>query len=226
MEAGGPHGSSWTIVAAYRRHRFTGLFATLLLTLGAGATLDAVVPTYNPLEILLAVNLLAAIVSVSHEGAWRLTVGVGVAFAITRGALAVLGVPGMFAASQALWATAIVLAIVVAARHAFGRGAVDHERIMAALDGYLLAGLLFGVVYWALDRTWPGSLGGRVAVPLDLPDAIYFSFVTIATLGYGDVVPATAPARGLAMVEGVAGQFYLAVLVARLVGLYARQRGA
>jgi hypothetical protein len=52
--------------------------------------------------------------------------------------------------------------------------------------------------------------------------AFYFSFVTLATLGYGDIVPRTDVARGLAIVEGVGGQLFLAVLVARLVSLYGR----
>ena len=52
--------------------------------------------------------------------------------------------------------------------------------------------------------------------------AIYFSFVTLATLGYGDIVPRTDVARGLAIVEGVGGQLFLAVMVARLVSLYGR----
>jgi hypothetical protein len=108
--------------------------------------------------------------------------------------------------------------------HALARGRVDTERIMAALDAYLLAGLLFGVGYWMLDRSFPASFRGATGDSLDLADAIYFSFVTIATLGYGDVVPVSPPARGLAMVEAVSGQMYLAVLVARLVSLYARQR--
>ena len=50
--------------------------------------------------------------------------------------------------------------------------------------------------------------------------AIYYSFVTLATLGYGDIVPRSEVARGLAIMEAVAGQFYLAVLIARLVSLY------
>ena len=111
-------------------------------------------------------------------------------------------------------------------RHAFGRGAVDRERIFAALDAYLLAGFLFGVAYWTLERLWPGSFGGGAAGQFDFPHAIYFSFVTIATLGYGDVVPVSPPARGLAIVEGISGQMYLAVLVARLVSLYARDPDA
>lgn len=55
--------------------------------------------------------------------------------------------------------------------------------------------------------------------------AIYFSLVTLATLGYGDIVPRTDVARGLAIVEGVGGQLFLAVLVARLMSLYSRPAG-
>jgi voltage-gated potassium channel Kch len=56
-------------------------------------------------------------------------------------------------------------------------------------------------------------------------NALYFSFVTLATLGYGDIVPASDLTRRLAVVEAVIGQLYLAVLVARLVGLYTAGEG-
>jgi len=79
---------------------------------------------------------------------------------------------------------------------------------------------LVGVAYQILDRAWTGSFGTALA----LPSAISFSFVTIATLGYGNVVPVSAPACGLAVAEGVSEQLYLAVLVARLVSLFARRR--
>jgi voltage-gated potassium channel Kch len=73
-----------------------------------------------------------------------------------------------------------------------------------------------------MARVLPGSLlsGGVVpAAGVGMGDAIYFSFVTLATLGYGDLVPATPAMRGLAVFEAVIGQLYLALLVARLVGL-------
>jgi hypothetical protein len=212
------------VVATYRRHRFAALFISLLITLGAGPTLESLAPRYNPLQTLLAVNLLAAIASVAHEGNMRVPVSLGVAYLMVRGLLATLGIPGMVALSEAIWVTAVVLAMAVALRHAFGRGVVDRERIFAALDAYLLAGLLFGIAYLTIEQVWPVSFGSATARKLDLPDAIYFSFVTIATLGYGDMVPTSPPARGLAIVEGVSGQMYLAVLVARLVSLYARER--
>lgn len=211
------------VVRAYRRRRFGWLFASLLLTLGAGSTLAALTPRYNPLQVLLALNLVAAIASVAHEGEMRLPVLLGTGFVAARVLRAALGVPGLLRVSDGLWLIAIVLATLTTVRHALGPGVVDEERILAALDAYLLAGLLFAVAYWMLDQVWPASFRGTPGI-LDLPHAIYFSFVTIATLGYGDVVPASAPARGLAIVEAVSGQMYLAVLVARLVSLYSQQR--
>ena len=226
MDSGGrgSAGGITGLVAAYRRQRFAWLFASLLLTLGAGPTLAAAFPVYNPLQVLLALNLVAAIASVAHEGDIRLPLLLVLAFVTTRALRAALGIPGMLAVSDGLWLTAVVLATVATVRHALGRGVVDSERILAALDAYLLAGLLFGVAYWMLDGLWPGSFGGTTPGKLELPRAIYFSFVTIATLGYGDVVPVSEPARGLAILEGVSGQMYLVVLVARLVSLYDRER--
>lgn len=211
-------------VMAYRHHRFAWLFASLLLTLGAGSTLDTLAPGYNPLQVLLALNLLAAIASVAHEGEMRVPILLGVGFVVARTLRAALGVPGMLPVSDALWVIAIVLATFTSLRHALGRGRVNAERILAALDAYLLAALLFGVAYSTLERLWPGSFSSAMPGGFGLSRAIYFSIVTIATLGYGDVVPASEPARGLTMVEGVAGQMYLAVLVARLVSLYSQQR--
>jgi hypothetical protein len=78
------------------------------------------------------------------------------------------------------------------------------------------------VGYAMLDQVWPASFGSTATGDLDVAHGIYFSFVTLATLGYGDVVPLTDAARGLAIVEAVAGQMYMAVLVARLVTLYRR----
>jgi Ion channel len=135
----------------------------------------------------------------------------------------VLGVEALLPISQVLWVLASLLATAATARHALRAGAVDAEHIFAALDAYLLAGLIFAVCYWLLDQTWPASFRAASASDLDMARAIYFSFVTIATLGYGDVVPASDSARGLAILEAVGGQMYLAVLVARLVSLYSKQ---
>jgi hypothetical protein len=199
------------------------LFFSLLLTLGAHPAFEALAPAVNPLEVLLAVNLVVAIAGVAQEVGIQVPLALGVAFVAVRSVQAMLGIRAILPLSEALWVSACVLATAATVRHALRPGMVDAERIFAALDAYLLAGLVFGVSYWVLEQTWPASFGAASANDLGLARAIYFSFVTIATLGYGDVVPATEPAQGLAILEAVAGQMYLAVLVARLVSLYARQ---
>jgi voltage-gated potassium channel Kch len=73
-----------------------------------------------------------------------------------------------------------------------------------------------------LEENWPGSFAA--AGDFSRMTAIYFSFVTLSTLGYGDILPRSDVARGLAIVEGIGGQLFLAVLVARLVSLYAAGR--
>lgn len=212
-----------TVLDRYRRHRFAWLFFSLLLTLAAHPALEALVSGFNPLELLLAVNLVAATASAAHERGIRVLLLLGVAFAVARGIRAVLGIETLLPISQVLWILASLLAMATTARHALRAGVVDAEHIFAALDAYLLAGLIFAVCYWLFDQTWPASFGVASASDLDLARAIYFSFVTLATLGYGDVVPASDSARGLAILEAVSGQMYLTVLVARLVSLYAKQ---
>jgi hypothetical protein len=105
---------------------------------------------------------------------------------------------------------------------------VHREHLYAGLSAYLLAGVFFGVFYWVLEQTWSGSFaipGEGVRSDFSLPGAIYYSFVTLTTLGYGDIIPRSEVARGLAIMEAVAGQLYLAVLIARLVSLYASGAG-
>jgi len=212
-----------TVLGSYRRHRFAWLFLSLLLTIGGRPALKAFVSNFNPLELLLAVNLVAAIASAAHERWIRVLLFLGIAFVIARGIRTVLGVEVLLPISQVLWIAASLLATATTARYALRTGVVDAEHIFAALDAYLLTGLIFAVCYWLLDQTWPASFGVASASDLTLARAIYFSFVTIATLGYGDVVPASEAAQGLAILEAVGGQMYFTVLVARLVSLYAKQ---
>jgi len=128
--------------------------------------------------------------------------------------------PLLSAATLGLWILIGLLAAAFALRFAMRATQVDAEHLYAALSAYLLAGIFFGLLYWVLEQIHPGTFitAGRFS----RMSAFYFSFVTLATLGYGDIVPRSDVARGLAMVEGVGGQLFLAVMVARLVSLYGR----
>ena len=102
-------------------------------------------------------------------------------------------------------------------RYALRGGRVDAEKIAAAVCVYLLLGVIWQDVYVLVDITIPGSFNSAL---LTGQDFLYFSFITLSTLGFGDITPVIGPARALAFTEALIGQLYLTILVARLVGLY------
>jgi hypothetical protein len=114
---------------------------------------------------------------------------------------------------------------------------VTRDKIAAALCVYILLGLMWGLAYSLLEFLHPGTFSfssGPLAAPVaegtglrdigfildERPSFSYFSFVTMTTLGYGEITPLTQPARSLCVLEAITGQFFLAVLIARLVGMH------
>jgi voltage-gated potassium channel len=113
-----------------------------------------------------------------------------------------------------------------ALRFVLRSSAITIEHLYAALSAYLLVGVFLGVLYGSLEEALPGSLivgSGAASQPFRLSQGIYFSFITLATVGYGDIVPGNDMVQGLAVVEAISGQFYLAVMIARLMSLYMRE---
>lgn len=107
---------------------------------------------------------------------------------------------------------------------------VSGDAMLGAVCGYLLLGIIWSLMCSAVETASPGSYkvsatGGADAASarLDRGTLCYYSFVTLATVGYGDVTPTTPLARTLAWTEAITGQFYLAVLVAGLVGFKVTQ---
>jgi len=117
-------------------------------------------------------------------------------------------------------------------RFIFSAREVSASLISGALCLYLIFGMFWGSVYHLLSLSQPGSFAGEIlSRPENHVDALhyfqYFSFVTLTTLGYGDIVPKTAIATAFCQMEAILGQFFMAVLVARLVGIQvAREFGA
>jgi hypothetical protein len=165
--------------------------------------------------------LLAALLSEAVDrGVWWFLL-LGIVPILARVITLVAGAEAFLPFSLSLWSIICLLAVGTTLRHALRAGPINAERIYAALSAYVLIGLALGVVYWALEQSAPGSLALSSARPVTLERTLYFSFVTLATLGYGDIVPVSEPASWLAILEAMGGQMYLAVLVARLVSLYA-----
>ena len=104
-------------------------------------------------------------------------------------------------------------------------GKVTADKLYAAICVYLLFGYAWTFAYSLIEEVQPGSFTSLTTIgPHDLVSRVmqmrYFSFVTLATVGYGDIVPHTQLARTMALLEAMLGQFYLVALIGRLVGLH------
>ena len=215
------------LVHAYRRHRYAVLFYSLLLTLGAGQLVAALDVDRSWIRVFLEVNLFAAVIGVSSTPRWR-PLRLCLALAVAARLLALIVEAQPLAIATRPLVIGIGLATAVGAlRFALRAPRVNTEHVYAALSAYLLAGVFTGLLHYQIEELWPGSYtsGGATIPSFSLSTALYFSFVTLATLGYGDIVPQSEVARGVAVVEAIAGQLYLAVLVARLINTSRRPFG-
>lgn len=110
---------------------------------------------------------------------------------------------------------------------------ISANTVHGSLCVYVLLGILWADIYILTELFIPGSFEGTLTVTSNVHDPAnvlakwqsfyYLSFVTLSTLGFGDLVPLSAPARSIAIAETIAGQFYLATYVARVIGMYLLQ---
>ena len=110
--------------------------------------------------------------------------------------------------------TAVLLYHVLADRE------VTADTLYGAVCVYLLSGVMWASLYGLVELLQPHAFQASSGQGVTRSDLLFFSFVTLTTLGYGDITPVTSPARSLAVVEAVFGVLYNALLIARLVGLY------
>ncbi len=119
-----------------------------------------------------------------------------------------------------------LLAIGVAIRQVvFVPGSVTLNRVVGALSIYLLLGVVWAILFGLVELVDPAAfhyVGHAAGDPLE--NFLYYSFVTLTTLGFGDIRPVHPVARTLAYLEAVIGQLYIAVLIASLVGRYVAGR--
>ncbi len=128
--------------------------------------------------------------------------------------------PGIETVNLGLLAAFCAYASVIILIYLLKAKKVTTDMILGAICTYFLIGLMWGTLYALIESFLPGSFTTGGGPSPDRFDLIYYSFVTLTTLGFGDISPISVPARSLTTVEAVMGQIYLAVLVARLVGLH------
>lgn len=208
------------------RRRFFFLLVSLMVFIFLGPFLGSDEQGLSLLDGLFTAVLILSAYSASEKKAF-----LPVLLAILLASVAVIWV-GHFRQSVSLTVVRFILSIVffgliggTILSYTLRDERVDFDKICAALCSYLMLGLVWAILYALLEFLDPGAFlaGGDAIAQGDpsagLGQAIYFSFTTLTTLGYGDITGASQAARSLSVLEAVIGQIYLVVLVARLVGL-------
>lgn len=201
-----------------------GLTPLLLLDLFVVAPLGAahainVRPFRATLLTVLALGLLFLSRSISPVVALVAAIGLNIlAFILHLRA----GPPSVDIALEGMGRLLIAAVLIwVVGRAVISPGRITYHRVIGAVMLYLAIGLLFVALYTLVDVIHPGSFKGmRATDELPLPsDFVYFSFITLTTVGFGDVVPVNPIARSLCNVEAIIGQLYPATLLAYLISL-------
>jgi len=204
----------------YAQNKFLVLLVLLLGYVVGSIILEGSDPKDEVRTTLVSLVLLAAMGCLKVKR-FRPTIGIwlGVATFVAGWASVNTALPGLSIASLGfritffmVVATALIYQVATSAEVTLGI-------ILGAIDGYLLLGMMGAGAFSIVEISAPGSFNGAGA-GLTHPDLVYFSFITMATVGYGDISPVAPVARSLAVLLAVAGQFYIAVLMALLVGKY------
>ncbi len=207
-----------------------GRFIYLLVVLLAYLLVSPIVEYFTRLRILyylfMITILLASLLAISRSSAQTM---IAVWLAIPMSVLVMLAyvfdgtyLPLAANAASALFILYVIVAIM---KYVFRACRVTHHVIFAAVAAYLLIG-----VFWSLCYTVMGTLSPEAfrfpdtCHPGLTRDFTYFSFVTLTTLGYGDITPASDVARAMAFVEALIGQIYMTVLIAWLVGIFVSEK--
>ena len=211
----------------YRKIRFIFLFFFLLLCIGLIPLLSewGFGHAAEIMQIFLGLTLIASLITIVGRRLWAVLLVILFFVMVLKLGYLFFHSDIMLPTSHGFQVFFCLIAVVLILRFVMQAKTVNDDVVFAALSVYLLFGLIFGFIYFIVQGIWPGSLvhSGSDAFlegGIRLSQAIYFSFVTLATLGYGDIIPANDVIRSLAIVQTMCGQVYLVVLVARLVTLY------
>lgn len=214
-----------------RLHRFSAvhLLIALVLFISFAPFIEEIEGGDLIVSFLLSLVLLSAVLAVANK---RRTLFIAILLAIPTLAArwASHFRPDLVPPRVFLIGGLLVFIFVVAhlLRFVLRAPSVTTDVLCASISAYLLLGLIWMLAYWLVDRLTPGgafSFNTNVE-PKSINgfNGFYFSFITLSTVGYGDITPVSRIARWLAAMEAMTGLLYVAVLIARLVSLYSTSK--
>jgi len=175
-------------------------------------------------DILFSLLLLAGVLTVVRRRTLQWTTGLFVLLAIAiRWAGMVFGAPGLLLWDAILSLLAILAFLLIIVWWVYREGPVTGHRVRGAVAAYLLLAVCFSLAYNLTEYVHPGSFtlppGAAVGIQTRSASFLYFSVVTLTTVGFGDIAAVHPVARSLVMVEALVGALYPAILLARIVTL-------
>jgi hypothetical protein len=197
------------------------LFVVLLLLIGVSPFIEGTRGSYL-LAGFNAFVVLAAAAALGRTALSFLLVFCLIAAAVgLRFASAEEGRAALYNWALLLHALVYIAVIVLLLRYVFGPEVLDTDRLWGAASAYLMIGILWCFLYALveLEQTQTFVVRGEAA-NLELTELLYFSFSTLTTIGFGDIVPRSRGAQMVAVFEGIVGTLFLAILIAKLVGVY------
>ena len=207
-----------------------GSFLYLLVMILAMLVISPLIEEFIHLRLLMdlfwTAIFIAAVYAVSHKKQY-LAIGVllGMPMVVSIWSAHALKHTGLFLLGHLCGAAFFVFTIVQILVFIYKQERVSKDLIVGAALVYLLMALAWAFIIAIVETVHPGSYAmTQDAGPRITQDLLYYSFVTITTLGYGDITPVTRLARALCVIEAVIGQLYLVVSVAWLVGMHVSQK--
>jgi len=201
--------------------RFLFLFISIIFMLAVRPFMTETIGVRVLTDILFAVILISGVYAVSQKRNVLIIASLLAISSLLLGGAAYLKESTAFEfISKISFALFVVITLVTILSHILRAKEVTADLVMGAASAYFLFGLVWTFAYYFLEMLAPNSFTLKQGDGDVLGQLLYYSFVTLTTLGYGDITPLTHQARSLAICEAFIGQLYLAVLVARLVGLH------
>ena len=206
------------------------LLMTLLLLIVVSPFVQQYVGVRRFLAVFMTLVLLAAVRTVANQARqYHIALVLGVLALVSQFGVLIMNLAWLETVRYTammlflFWVCGLLLRDIILRSQS-----VTLELILGAINVYLMVGVAFAFMFGLIEHLQHGSFAG-LAEQMNAPDSIlnfvYFSFITLTTLGYGDITPLTPYATTASFTEAVFGQLYLAILVARLVGLYIARRG-
>jgi voltage-gated potassium channel len=211
----------------HSKNNFIFFTAALVCVLLASAVVSSTPAgeNYRLIQAVLMLTQVVAYFSLNLSKKWRRFVGLMLALMLVANVVRELthwpAVPMVGLLLMLIFYGGMTYA---AARQVLFSGSIDHNTIVGTVAVFLLLGLIWALMYLITLEFWPYGINGIDYQNWhdNLGAAIYFSFITMTSTGYGDITPALPVTRTLAYMQAITGTFYMAVVVASLVGAFSR----